>query len=82
MGDAVSRDGLDYVVEAVASSFVDGQTWKLVHLVPSGSESGEHWLEIAPAVLELTWLDAVAPPAAREAHFQYARPKRRGRRRM
>jgi uncharacterized protein DUF4178 len=64
VGDAVSRGGADYVVEAVASSFADGQTWQLVHLVPSGSDSGEHWLEIAPGALEVAWLDAVAPPAS------------------
>jgi uncharacterized protein DUF4178 len=64
VGDAVSRDGLDYVVEAVASSFADGQTWQLVHLVPSGPSGGEHWLEIAPGALELAWLDPVAPPTS------------------
>jgi hypothetical protein len=52
------------LVEAVASSFADGQTWKLVHLVPSGAESGEYWLEISPAALEVAWLERVMPPSA------------------
>jgi Domain of unknown function (DUF4178) len=64
VGDAVSRDGVDYLVEAVASSFADGQTWKLAHLVPSGAEGSEHWLETSPGGLEMAWLDTTAAPAA------------------
>jgi hypothetical protein len=64
VGDAVSRDGVDYLAEAVATSFADGQTWKLVRLAPSGADGGERWLEIAPAGLDLAWLDQATAPSA------------------
>jgi hypothetical protein len=60
IGDAVTYEGIDYIVEALATSFADGQTWKLAHLVPSGGSAAEHWLSISPGGLELAWLD-VAP---------------------
>jgi hypothetical protein len=64
VGDAVSRDGIDYLAEAVATSFADGHTWKLVRLVPSGADGSEHGLEIAPAGLDLAWLDQTTAPSA------------------
>jgi hypothetical protein len=62
-GDAISRDGLDYVVDSLAVGFAEGATWKLAHLAPSGGGAAEQWLSISPDALELAWLDAVAPPA-------------------
>jgi hypothetical protein len=61
LGDAISHDGVDYLVEGVVSSFADGQTWKLLHLVPSGAGAAEHWLSVAPGGLELAWLDGIGP---------------------
>jgi len=34
IGDAVSHAGADYVVEDISSSFADGETSRMVHLVP------------------------------------------------
>jgi hypothetical protein len=34
IGDAVSHAGADYVVEDISSSFADGETSGMVHLVP------------------------------------------------
>jgi uncharacterized protein DUF4178 len=62
VGDAVTHEGIDFVVEGVATAFSDGQTWKLAHLVPSSSEAAEHWLSVAPGGLEIAWLDSLAPP--------------------
>ncbi|HEY3060600.1 MAG TPA: DUF4178 domain-containing protein [Chloroflexota bacterium] len=71
VGDAVTRDGVDYVVEAVATSFADGQTWKLAHLAPAGHDGAERWLEISPAGVQLTWLDrAVEEPAPGASHLR------------
>ncbi len=62
MGDAVTRDGIDYVVDRIVSGFVDGQTSKLAHLAPSGAGEADAWLWISPGALELAWLHAVAAP--------------------
>jgi hypothetical protein len=68
VGDAVTRDDVDYIVEAVATGFADGQTWRLAHLAPSGASGDDHWLEVAPGGFELAWLErvdaAIAPGAA------------------
>ena len=71
LGDAVTHDGNDYLVEGLATSFSDGQTWTLAHLVPSGPGPGEHWLSIATG-LELGWLEAIpAPePDAKQVSYQ------------
>jgi Domain of unknown function (DUF4178) len=63
VGDALTREGVDYVVERLASSFSDGETRKLAHLVPSGAGEAEHWLSISPRALELAWLDSIEAPA-------------------
>jgi Domain of unknown function (DUF4178) len=60
LGDAISRDGVDYVVEGVVTHFTEGRTWTLLHLVPSGGDVAEHCLSVAPGGLELVWLDALA----------------------
>jgi Domain of unknown function (DUF4178) len=72
LGDAVSRDGTDYLVDGLATSSSDGQTWKLAHLTPSGANAGERWLSISPAGLELAWLQAipVPEPGAKQLVFQ------------
>jgi hypothetical protein len=59
LGDAISYDGIDYVVEGVATGFSNGQTSKLLHLIPSGPGASEHWLLVTPGGLELAWLNAV-----------------------
>jgi hypothetical protein len=73
LGDAISHDGVDYLVEGVVSSFSDGQTWRLLHLVPSGAGAAEHWLSVAPSGLELAWLDSIeAAMAPGGKHLAYA----------
>lgn len=62
-GDAVSRDGVDYVVDQLASSFADGETWKLAHLGSSGPAVPDGWLWISPSGRELAWLEPIEPPA-------------------
>jgi hypothetical protein len=57
IGDAVTYDGIDFVVEALATIFADGQTWKLAHVVPSGESATDHWLSISLGGFELAWLD-------------------------
>jgi hypothetical protein len=72
LSDAVTNDGHDYLVDGLATSFSDGQTWKLAHLVPSGATAGEHWLSVSPAGLKLAWLEAIpAPePGSKQIVFQ------------
>src|SRR5581483_7465989 len=67
VGDAVTYEESDYVVEGLATGFSDGQTWKLAHLVPSGGGSTEHWLSVAPGGLDVAYLESISPapqPAA------------------
>jgi hypothetical protein len=66
VGDAVTLpdEGADYVVEGVASYFAEGQTWKLVHLVPSGAVGSPRWLYVGPGGFDLALLEDVAPPPA------------------
>ena len=59
VGDAATYDGIDYVVEGVATGFSNGQTSKLLHLIPSGPSASQHWLFVSPGGLELAWLNAV-----------------------
>lgn len=68
--DAVTRDGVDYVVDRLATGFANGESWKLAHLTPSGGAGTEHWLSISPGALELAWLEPVAAPVpgARQLH--------------
>jgi hypothetical protein len=63
VGDAVTAsDGTDHLVEGVATYFAEGQTWKLVHLVPSGPSLTDRWLYIGPAGLDLGLLEEVQVP--------------------
>jgi hypothetical protein len=58
--DAVTHDGIDYVVEGVATYFAEGQTWKLVHLSPADTGTAARWLYVGPAALEVALLDETA----------------------
>ena len=60
LGDAVSRDGADYLVETSVSYFAGGRTWWLYRL-----ESGrdEAWLYVGPGALSLAWLTPTDAPA-------------------
>jgi hypothetical protein len=64
IGDTVSNAGADYVVEDIRSSFADGETSRMVHLVPMDGVGKDHWLSISPAGTELAWLDAAATTGA------------------
>jgi hypothetical protein len=56
IGDAITADGEDYVVEGVATSFAEGQTWHLAHLVASGVSNESRWLYVAPGGLSVAVL--------------------------
>ena len=64
IGDAVSHAGADYVVEDISSSFADGETSRMVHLVPRDGLAADQWLSISPGGTELAWLDAAATSGA------------------
>jgi Domain of unknown function (DUF4178) len=66
VGDAVTSDGVDYVLEGLATYFAEGQTWKLAHLTPAGPGQSERWLYVGPAGLELAALDEAEPPAGND----------------
>lgn len=55
VGDAVSRDGEDYLIETSVSYFAGGRTTWL-HRLASGRE--EAWLYVSPGALSLAWLRA------------------------
>ena len=67
-GDAVSYAGADYVVEDISSSFADGETSRMVHLVPRDRLARDQWLSISPGATEFAWLDAAATNGAPGAH--------------
>jgi hypothetical protein len=60
IGDAVSHAGTDYVVEDISSSFADGETSRMVHLVSRDGHTRDRWLSISPDGTELAWLEAAA----------------------
>lgn len=63
LGDAVSRDDINYVVENLAAYFAEGQRWKLARLVPTGPNGSVVWLYVGPGGRELALLnEAPAPP--------------------
>ena len=69
IGDAVSYAGADYNVEDISTSFADGETSRLVHLVPRDGAGPDQWLSISPDGTELAWLGAAATsgnPGARQ----------------
>lgn len=69
IGDAVSHAGVDYLVEDISSSFADGETSTMVHLVPTDGLAREQWLSMSPGGTELAWLNATASgeaPGARQ----------------
>ncbi|MBV9328056.1 MAG: hypothetical protein JO352_30445 [Chloroflexi bacterium] len=57
VGDAVSREAVNYVVENVASYFAEGQRWKLARLVPTGPGATVAWLYVGPQAMEIALLD-------------------------
>ncbi len=59
-GDAVSYDSADFLAEGVATYFAEGQTWKLVHLVPASTGPTGRWLYVGPEGLEVAVLDEAA----------------------
>ncbi len=62
LDDALSYDGHDYLVEADASYFAEGQTWKLERLAPSGAGATTRWLYVAPGGLSIALLDELSNP--------------------
>jgi hypothetical protein len=62
VGDAVSRDTTNYVVENVASYFAEGQRWKLARLVPTGPGATIAWLYVGPGALEVALVDELRSP--------------------
>jgi len=62
VGDAVSRDTVNYVVENVAAYFAEGQRWRLARLVPTGPAAPVAWLYVGPGALDIALLDELLPP--------------------
>jgi hypothetical protein len=62
VGDAVSRDDANYVVENVAAYFAEGQRWKLARLVPTGPGAAVVWLYVSPGALEIALLEELGSP--------------------
>jgi Domain of unknown function (DUF4178) len=63
VGDAVSRDDANYVVENIAAYFAEGQRWKLARLVPTGPHATVVWLYVGPGALEIALLDELPSSA-------------------
>jgi len=66
LGDAVSAEGTDFLVEGVATYFAEGQTSKLVHLIPAATGARPRWLYVGPAGLEVALLDEAPAPRVGE----------------
>ncbi len=68
VSDAVTYAESDYVVQAVASYFGEGQTWKLVRLDPASPNASVEWLFVGPGALEVALLAELqgAQPGAPE----------------
>jgi hypothetical protein len=64
VGDAVSRERTNYVVESVAAYFAEGQSWKLARLAPTSDADTPRWLYVGPAGVEAALLDELSPPPA------------------
>jgi hypothetical protein len=62
VGDAVSRDTTNYVVENIAAYFAEGQRWKLARLVPTGPDASVAWLYVGPGALEIALLNELPSP--------------------
>src|SRR5207302_1753007 len=59
--DAVSYEGDDYVVEASATYFVSGRTWRIHTL---RAEASERYIYVGPGGLTLALLEPIPPPDA------------------
>jgi hypothetical protein len=57
LGDAVSRHGLNYLVENLVAYFAEGQRRKLARLVPTGPQGSTLWLYVGPGALDLALLE-------------------------
>jgi len=60
VGDAVSRDQADFVVDAVAEYFDEGQRWKLAKLSPTAAAEPAQWLYVGPGGLDVAVLREVS----------------------
>ena len=60
--DAVTAEGIDYLVEGLASYFAEGQSWRLAHLSPADSGKPARWLYVGPGGLDVAVLDDIAGP--------------------
>ena len=71
LGDAVSYELDDYLVELTVSYFASGRAWKLHRL---GSGGHQRWLYVGPGGLSLAMLEAVDPidGGADEVHLDDA----------
>ena len=61
LGDAVSYELDDYLVEVTVSYFASGRSWKLHRL---GSGSQQRWLYVGPGGLSLAMLESADPAGA------------------
>jgi hypothetical protein len=64
LGDAVSHERTDYVVESLASYFAEGQTWKLARLAPTGGEVPASWLYIGPGAIDVALMSELPTSSA------------------
>jgi hypothetical protein len=64
LGDAISRDGMNFLVENLATYFAEGQRWKMARLVATSSQGSVQWLYVGPGALELALLaETTTPPS-------------------
>lgn len=59
VGDAITYEGEDYLVEATVTYFSAGRTWRIHRL---GDGQAERWLYTSPAGLDLFMLEAMPAP--------------------
>ncbi|MBA2448548.1 MAG: DUF4178 domain-containing protein [Chloroflexi bacterium] len=59
-GDAITYEGVDYLVELTITYFASGRAWTIHRL---GAEDARHWLYVAPGGLALAMLELVTPSA-------------------
>ena len=61
LGDAIAHEGVDYVVDALADYFREGERWKLAKLAATSGENAGQWLYVGTAGLELALLSETSP---------------------
>jgi hypothetical protein len=62
LGDAISREGMNFLVENLATYFAEGHRWKMARLVPTSSQAGAQWLYVGPGALDLALLEETTTP--------------------